>query len=287
MHHCMVDGIAVVELGNLLLDREPEAWRESSDGDAWPAAPAPAAGERLARAIADRAADGVAVALAPVRLATSPAGCSALPAVAGRAARTLGHTLLPPAPGSPLNRRGSAAPAPCPRHPARSTTSARSGAVSASPRTTSCWPSAPARCAASPSAAASRRSALKAMVPADVRSSDDDGRQRQPDRVPVHRAAVRRARPRRAPAWRSTRDGTAPRRRRGRGRRRGVPGARPTPAPAAAGLAAGVRPPAAVQPHDLEHARPGGAALPARLPAARPSTPPYRWPAGTPSRSAS
>ena len=29
MHHCMVDGAAVVELANLILDADPDGWRES------------------------------------------------------------------------------------------------------------------------------------------------------------------------------------------------------------------------------------------------------------------
>ena len=33
MHHCMVDGAAVAELGNRLLDREPGGWREPADVD--------------------------------------------------------------------------------------------------------------------------------------------------------------------------------------------------------------------------------------------------------------
>jgi diacylglycerol O-acyltransferase / wax synthase len=106
-HHCMVDGTAVVELGKLLLDAEPDATGRPDDDDGWRPAPAPSAGRRLAEAVVDRAADGAALALAPVRLAGSPARLRALPGLAGRGARTLSHTLLPPAPGSPLNRRGS------------------------------------------------------------------------------------------------------------------------------------------------------------------------------------
>ena len=51
-HHCMVDGLAVVELGNLLLDADPEAG--AGDAEAWAAQPAPTPGQRLGRAIADR-----------------------------------------------------------------------------------------------------------------------------------------------------------------------------------------------------------------------------------------
>jgi hypothetical protein len=101
MHHCMVDGTAVVELGRLLLDADPDA-RESRGGSAaWSPAPAPSPGERLARAVVDLAADGAALALAPMRLAGSSARLRELPAAAGRSARTLAHTLLSPAPPAP------------------------------------------------------------------------------------------------------------------------------------------------------------------------------------------
>ena len=56
------------------------------------------------RGVADRAADGAALAFAPVRLAGR---LPELPGLARRGARTLSHTLLPPAPSSPLNRPGS------------------------------------------------------------------------------------------------------------------------------------------------------------------------------------
>ena len=40
MHHCMVDGAAVVELGNLILDAEPDATDRAGDGE-WTAVPEP------------------------------------------------------------------------------------------------------------------------------------------------------------------------------------------------------------------------------------------------------
>ena len=115
-HHCMVDGTAVVELGKLLLDTVPDveepraaaraaapAPTRASD-DRWTPTSAPSGRERLARAVMDRAADTASLALTPVRLAARPRG---LPGLARRGARTLAHTVLPPAPGSPLNRPGS------------------------------------------------------------------------------------------------------------------------------------------------------------------------------------
>ena len=172
MHHCMVDGAAVVELGNLLLDAEPSGSSDASAEDAWTPAPVPSAGERLARAVVERAGDGAALALAPARNVLSPRRLRALPGVAGRGARTLAQMALPPAPSSPLNRQGSAD-----RHHVRVTRTLaeirtvrrRFGVTPNDVMLAAC-------------AGALRRFAelrgdapqpLKAMVPADVRSSRD------------------------------------------------------------------------------------------------------------------
>jgi diacylglycerol O-acyltransferase len=170
MHHCMVDGAAVVELGKLLLDAEPDP--AGADGDAtlgWSPTPAPSAGERLARAVADRALDGAALALAPVRLAASPSRALALP---GAAARTLVHTLLPPAPSSPLNRPGTPL-----RHHVRVTRSLDDLRVVR--RRFGVTPNdvVLAACAGALRRFAQRRGEapqlLKVMVPADVHSGED------------------------------------------------------------------------------------------------------------------
>jgi diacylglycerol O-acyltransferase / wax synthase len=108
MHHCMVDGLAVVELGNLLLDAEPGGRAEPIPLHRWQPAPAPSPAARLARAMVERTGDTAALALAPVRAASSPRRWWGLPAATRRAAGTLAHTMLPPAPASPLNRPGSA-----------------------------------------------------------------------------------------------------------------------------------------------------------------------------------
>ena len=102
-HHCMVDGIAIVELGKLLLDAEP--YEERPEAEAWEPAPVPSSRERFVargrrprrRRRRDRARAGQARELAAARLRGVPG-----------LARTLQHTLLPPAPGgSALNRAGS------------------------------------------------------------------------------------------------------------------------------------------------------------------------------------
>jgi diacylglycerol O-acyltransferase / wax synthase len=169
MHHCMVDGAAVVELGNLLLDAEPGGWEAASTEPAWSPAPVPSAADRLARAVVERAGDAAALALAPARQLASPRRLLTLPA---SATRTLTRVVLPPAPSSPLNRPVSAR-----RHHVRVTRSVDEvRAVRRRFRVT------PNDVLLAACAGALRRFAelrgdapqpLKAMVPADVRTSRD------------------------------------------------------------------------------------------------------------------
>ncbi len=172
MHHCMVDGAAVVELANLILDADPDGWRASEPEPAWTPAPVPSAGERLARAAVDRAGDVAALALGPARIATSPRRLRGMPGALGRGARTLAHMTLPPAPGSPLNRPGSAR-----RHHARLTRSLDEIRTVRKRFRVSPNDVLLAACAGGLRRFAERRGdapqALKAMVPADVRSSED------------------------------------------------------------------------------------------------------------------
>ena len=168
MHHCMVDGAAVVELGNLLLDAEPDGWGDASAEPAWSPAPAPSARERFSRAAVERAGDAAALVLAPARLARSPSRLRGVP----RVARTLARTALPPAPRSPLNRRGSAS-----RHHVRITRSLDE--IRTVRRRFGVTPNDVmlAVCAGALRRFAERRGerpqSLKAMVPADVRTSED------------------------------------------------------------------------------------------------------------------
>jgi diacylglycerol O-acyltransferase / wax synthase len=167
MHHCMVDGAAVAELGNLLLDPEPDGWTRAPRSE-WTPAPAPTPGARLGRAIADRIGDTAALAVIPVRLA-SP---SRLARVA-RSARTLSHVALPPARSSALNQPGSSR-----RHHVRMTRPLDE--VRAVRRRFSVTPNdvVLAACAGALRRFFERRgevaAPLKVMVPADVRSSEDD-----------------------------------------------------------------------------------------------------------------
>ena len=160
-HHCMVDGTAVAELGNLLLDPSPDA--HETEPTTWEAAPEPTPGQRLGRAIADRTGEAAALVASPLKLR---------PRTVTGAARLLAHTLLPPAPATELNKAGSAR-----RHHTRVSRSLDDlrtvrKAFKVTPNDVVL-----AACAGALRRFAERRGepprTLKAMVPADVRSSDD------------------------------------------------------------------------------------------------------------------
>jgi diacylglycerol O-acyltransferase len=104
-HHCMVDGLAALELGMALLDPEPDAPREPPG--AHETMPAPAPIPLLARAVVDRVGQQLDVARAGLGLARSPGRLLATPAELTRAGRALVHAILPVAPASPLNRPSS------------------------------------------------------------------------------------------------------------------------------------------------------------------------------------
>src|SRR5829696_1285373 len=170
MHHCMVDGAAVAELGRRILDAEPDAERAvpaERPQRAPAASPSPPA--RLARGALDRAADGARLALTPAHLAAAPGRVRELPGLA----RTVAHTLLPPAPGSSLNVSGEGRR----RHVRLSRSLDDVRAVrrrfGVSPNDVVL-----AACAGGLRRFAERRGEapqrLKAMVPADVRTADDD-----------------------------------------------------------------------------------------------------------------
>ncbi len=106
-HHCMVDGIAAVELGSLLLDPTPEPPPPDTDG--WRAASTPGPGSRLLSGFVDRIGDAASLASLPMRLTRSPGRVAELSGQTGRAARALAHAVRPTERVAPLNQRISAA----------------------------------------------------------------------------------------------------------------------------------------------------------------------------------
>jgi diacylglycerol O-acyltransferase len=104
-HHCMVDGIAAVELAALLLDPTREAPPE--EPDEWKAAPPPGKLEVLAGSVRDRFVEELDLLRWPARLARSPGRVLSLAQDGQRAARALVNSFSPPAPPSMLNRPNS------------------------------------------------------------------------------------------------------------------------------------------------------------------------------------
>jgi len=97
-HHCMVDGIAAVELAALLFDPDPVAPPDGPDD--WAPASAPSTGELMLGGMLDRARDQVRLAGHSARIALSP---GRLLAGAERAGRALGHSLSRTVPDRTLN----------------------------------------------------------------------------------------------------------------------------------------------------------------------------------------
>src|SRR3954453_3066007 len=113
-HHCMVDGLAAVELGSLLLDTAPDAAApEGEEEHDWLPAPSPHALELLARGAWDRTREQLGLLRYPLALARSPL---ALPGLGLRTA---------PAPPPPPRAAGARAP---PRPHARGRDAARGAA---------------------------------------------------------------------------------------------------------------------------------------------------------------
>jgi diacylglycerol O-acyltransferase len=97
-HHCMVDGIAAVELGALLLDLEPDASPDRADP--WQPVAAPSPSELLVGGMLDRA-------RGPLRLAAASARGAAAPGRLleglARTGRALAHSLARTTPVERLN----------------------------------------------------------------------------------------------------------------------------------------------------------------------------------------
>lgn len=102
VHHCMVDGIAAVELASLLLDPTPEPATGEPDG--WRAEPEPDGVRLLVRGARDRVSEQLDLLRWPLRAVMSPSHTAReLVSGAPRVARALERTLRA-APPSPLNQ---------------------------------------------------------------------------------------------------------------------------------------------------------------------------------------
>jgi diacylglycerol O-acyltransferase / wax synthase len=100
-HHCMVDGIAAVELASLLLDPTPDA--PVQDEDDWRPEPAPDAAARLADGLGAKARGQLRLARAVTGLALSPRRLLAVPGHLRSGVGAAGRALRPATPVEPLN----------------------------------------------------------------------------------------------------------------------------------------------------------------------------------------
>jgi diacylglycerol O-acyltransferase / wax synthase len=106
-HHCMVDGLAAVELGTALLDPTPDPSPEARA--AWEPESTPSAVALMAQAVRDRVSEQLSVARAAYGLVRSPRRLREAPGAVTRVGRALAHSIVPLAPPSPLNRASSPA----------------------------------------------------------------------------------------------------------------------------------------------------------------------------------
>src|SRR4051794_66572 len=106
-HHCMVDGLAAVELATMLLDPQPEPVASVSDRREWLPEPPPTEFERLAGGYADRVREGFGALVGAGRSLASPRRLVKLPGDALRLTGALADTFLPIAPPTRLNQDGS------------------------------------------------------------------------------------------------------------------------------------------------------------------------------------
>jgi diacylglycerol O-acyltransferase len=100
-HHCMVDGIAAVELAALLLDPTPDAMPPDEDG--WLPAPEPDRLSRLTRGLVDQIRVDLGLLRLPARALRSPVYAMRLAEDGARAARAALGMLRPARPVHPVN----------------------------------------------------------------------------------------------------------------------------------------------------------------------------------------
>jgi WS/DGAT/MGAT family acyltransferase len=100
-HHCLVDGLAAVELMSLLLDVTPEV--EAVAPDQWSPAASPRTAELVGEALGRQLGQALDVALVPLAWARDPSRLLDLPGQAWSAARAIVHAAMPLAPPSRMN----------------------------------------------------------------------------------------------------------------------------------------------------------------------------------------
>jgi len=106
VHHCLVDGIAAVELASLVLDATPHP--EAGEPSSWRPEPAPGVLERLAGGLRDRISAQLALLTAPAAMVRSPRRLLSAAAEARRVGAALGASVRPATPVGPLNQPTSA-----------------------------------------------------------------------------------------------------------------------------------------------------------------------------------
>ena len=108
LHHCMVDGLAAVELATLLIDLEPAPPATAEpEPPVWEPDRTPGMLQAAAANLAQGARDAVALSTLPLRAARHPERLLAVPGATLRASRTVASSLLSSVPSPVLNPANS------------------------------------------------------------------------------------------------------------------------------------------------------------------------------------